>query len=380
MRLTSLDVFRGMAIASMILVNNPGSWQQVYPPLLHAPWHGFTPTDLIFPAFLFISGVAMAFSFAKYTHSPNFPPAAPVYVKILRRALILFGLGLFLNGSTLVLKTLLQGHPLDFGTLRIMGVLQRISLAYLLGAIAILNLSRRRLGFLCLAILLGYWFALTQIPVPGYGPGDLSPKGAGTLVAYLDRLILTPPHILGDGSFEPEGLLSTLPSVVTTLLGFFIGDWLQKQPVTSRTSLQMAGVAVMTMITGSLWGLVFPINKQLWTSSFVVLSAGWSLLLLAACYELVEVRQWRSWAFPFKVMGLNAIFVFVASGFLARILLFTPVSTATDAPSLYSWMYRNGFVPILGELHGSFAIALVTLLFWTWILWGLYRRRWFFKL
>lgn len=379
MRLTSLDVFRGIAIASMILVNNPGSWQHLYPPLKHADWHGFTPTDLIFPAFLWIAGVAMAFSFAKYTHSGTEPPAA-VYRKILRRAAAIFALGLFLNGSTLVFKWLLQGQSLDFGTLRIMGVLQRISLAYLLAAIAILKLSRRHLWILCTLILLGYWAALTWIPVPGYGAGDLSPKGQGTLVAYLDRLILTPQHMLGNGSFEPEGLLSTLPAVVTVLAGFFLGEWLQKQPVKSNTSIQMAIAALSCLTIGRLWGFLFPINKQLWTSSYVIYSAGWALLLFAACYEVIEVRRWKRWGWPFEIMGLNAIFLFVASGFLARILLFTPVGAGDDAPSLYTWMYRNWFVPWAGDLNGSLGIAIATVFFWWWILYAMYRRRWFLKI
>ncbi|MEB3825902.1 acyltransferase family protein [Phormidium sp. CCY1219] len=378
MRLTSLDVFRGMAIASMILVNNPGSWQHVYPPLLHAQWHGFTPTDLVFPAFLFIVGVAMAFSLSKYTHSPT-PPRAPIYPKILRRAAILFALGLFLNASSLLLKGLLQGQSIDFGTLRIMGVLQRISLAYLFAAIASLKFSRRHLWILSAAILIGYWFALSFIPVPDYGAGNLSPKGEGSLVAYLDRLILTPSHMLGDGTFEPEGLFSTLPAVVTVLLGYFVGDWLQNQPIVTHTSIQLTLAALCFLVLGRVWGFVFPINKQLWTSSYVLYSAGWSLLLLAAIYEAIEVRRWKRWGKPFEVMGLNSIFAFVASGLLARFLLFTPVNTSENAPSIYTWMYRNLFVPWAGALNGSLGLAIFTLLFWWSVLYFMYRHQWFIK-
>jgi predicted acyltransferase len=378
MRLTSLDVFRGLAIASMILVNNPGSWQHVYPPLRHAEWHGFTPTDLVFPAFIFIAGVAIAFSFAKFGDREAIDPS--VYWKIARRVPILFVLGLLPNIFVIVVQALHHGEAIDLSTLRIMGVLQRIALAYGIGAIAILRLNRRQLVIFCAAILLGYWAALTWIPVPGYGPGDLSPKGEGTLVAYLDRLLLTPSHLLGKGNFDPEGLLSTLPATITLIFGYFTGDWLRQQPMTSQTSLQLAIAALCALVVGRLWGVFFPINKQLWTSSFVLYAAGWSLLLLACCYELIEVRRRRRWAFPFEVMGLNSIFLFVASAFLARILLLARVGSGEDAPSLYTWMYEHLFVPWAGELNGSLAIALTMVLFWWVVLYVMYRRRWFLKI
>lgn len=378
MRLTSLDVFRGLAIASMILVNNPGSWQHVYPPLRHAEWHGFTPTDLVFPAFIFISGVAIAFSFAKFGDREAIDPS--VYWKIARRVPILFVLGLLPNIFVIVVQALHHGEAIDLSTLRIMGVLQRIALAYGIGAVAILRLNRRQLVIFCAAILLGYWAALTWIPVPGYGPGDLSPKGEGTLVAYLDRLLLTRSHLLGKGNFDPEGLLSTLPATITLIFGYFTGDWLRQQPMTSQTSLQLAIAALCALVVGRLWGVFFPINKQLWTSSFVLYAAGWSLLLLAFCYELIEVRNRRRWAFPFEVMGLNSIFLFVASAFLARILLLARVGSGEEAPSLYTWMYEHLFVPWAGELNGSLAIALTMVLFWWVVLYLMYRRRWFLKI
>jgi predicted acyltransferase len=362
----------------MILVNNPGSWQHVYPPLRHAEWHGFTPTDLVFPAFIFIAGVAIAFSFAKFGDREAIDPS--VYWKIARRVPILFVLGLLPNIFVIVVQALHHGEAIDLSTLRIMGVLQRIALAYGIGAIAILRLNRRQLVIFCAAILLGYWAALTWIPVPGYGPGDLSPKGEGTLVAYLDRLLLTPSHLLGKGNFDPEGLLSTLPATITLIFGYFTGDWLRQQPITSQTSLQLAIAALCALTIGRLWGVFFPINKQLWTSSFVLYAAGWSLLLLACCYELIEVRRRRRWAFPFEVMGLNSIFLFVASAFLARILLLARVGSGEDAPSLYTWMYEHLFVPWAGELNGSLAIALTMVLFWWVVLYLMYRRRWFLKI
>ncbi|MBU7586018.1 MAG: DUF5009 domain-containing protein [Nostoc sp. TH1S01] len=370
-RLASLDVFRGIAIASMILVNNPGSWDYVYPPLDHAKWHGCTPTDLVFPFFLFIVGVAMPFSFAKYTSENR--PTATVYQRILRRGLILFSLGLFLALFSLTLDWLIKGIPPNFSTLRIMGVLQRISLAYVLAALAVLNLSRRWLWILAAVVLIGYWLAMQFIPVPGFGAGNLSPEG--NLGAYIDRIILGK-HLYRGGPFDPEGLFSTLPAVVTVVLGYFTGDWLRTQPIKSRTSVNLVIFGLIALVIGLLWGFLFPINKQLWTSSYVLFTAGWALLTLALCYELIEVRNLRRWGLPLEVMGLNAIFLFVGSGIFTRILLKTNIGSSTT----YTWIYEHLFRPWAGTFNGSLMFAIVMVLFWWTILYGMYRRRWFFKI
>lgn len=378
-RLMSLDVFRGMAIASMILVNNPGSWDYIYPPLEHAEWHGCTPTDLVFPFFLFIVGVAMSFSLRKYT--PENRPTATVYWRIFRRCALLFALGLLLAGTSLTLDWLLNGKPLDFGTIRIMGVLQRIGLCYLLASLAALHLPRKGQWGLAVLLLLAYWGALQLVPVPGFGAGNLDPKGEGSLVGYIDRLVLTPAHLLKrDIGFDPEGLLSTLPAVVTVLIGYFAGEWLRGRKAEAESSIQLALAGVSCVIVGHLWGFVFPINKQLWTSSYTVFTAGWALLLLAGLYYAIEVRRWCRWAWPFEVMGLNAIFLFVGSGMVARILIKTHVGAGEGAPSLYTWIYQKLFVPAAGQMNGSLAFALTTVLLWWLVLYALYRRRWFFKL
>ncbi len=371
-RLASLDVFRGMAIASMILVNNPGSWDHIYPPLEHAKWHGCTPTDLVFPFFLFIVGVAMPFSFAKYT--PENRPTAAVYWRILRRGVVLFALGLLLALFSLFLDWAIAGKPINFSTIRIMGVLQRISLAYVLAAVAVLNLQRRWLWILAGLLLIGYWAAMQLIPVPGYGAGNLTPEG--NLGGYIDQIILGKQHLYRGGPFDPEGLFSTLPALVTVLAGYFTGDWLRKQPIKSRTSVNLAIFGLICLIIGRLWGFLFPINKQLWTSSYVVFTAGWAMLVLALCYELIEVRGKRRWGLPLEVMGLNAIFLFVASGFFARILLKTKVGTETT----YAWIYEHLFRSWAGALNGSLLFAIVMVSFWWLILYGMYRRRWFLKI
>ena len=404
MRLKSLDVFRGIAIASMILVNNPGSWEQVYPPLEHAEWHGCTPTDLVFPFFLFIVGCAMSFSLSKYTvtakksgaaksqlleteeqkNADKKPascfllPASNIYWRIARRAAILFILGLLLNTSSIALDVLLNSAPVEnFGKIRIMGVLQRIGLAYFISAIAVLNLSPRNQKLLAVAVLLGYWGALTVFAVGGYTAGPLTPEG--NLGGYVDRLILGSQHLYKGGPFDPEGLLSTLPAVVTVLTGYFTGEWLRVQQIKTRTSINLAICGLSCVVIGHLWGFSFPINNQLWTSSYVVFTAGWALLLLAVCYETIEVRQWK-WGRPFEIMGVNAIFLFVASGIVARILLKTHIGTGANAPTTYTWIYENWFLPWAGPLNGSLAFAVTAVLFWWLILYGIYRRGWAIKI
>jgi predicted acyltransferase len=374
-RLTSLDVFRGITIAAMILVNMASlADKNVYPPLLHADWHGCTPTDLVFPFFLFIIGVAMTFSLSKYTD--NNKPTPPVYWRILRRAAILFALGLLLNGFW-------NKGPwtFDLTTIRFMGVLQRISLTYLLASVAVLNLPGKGQWILAGVLLIGYWLAMMYVPVPGYGAGVLTREG--NLGAYIDRLIIPQAHLYkGDGFNnlgDPEGLFSTIPAVVSVLAGYFAGQWIRTQPVKSRTTIGLVLFGIGCLIIGWAWGWTFPINKKLWTSSYVVFVSGWALLLLAACYELIEVRRVRRWGKPFEVMGLNAISLFVASVLLIKILVRTKVGSGENAPSTYNWIYQNLFASWAGAVNGSLFFAIVTVLLCLAVAYGMYQRRWFFK-
>jgi len=368
-RLTSLDVFRGITITGMILVNKAGLADQVYPPLLHSDWNGCTPTDVVFPFFLFIVGAAIAFSFAKYTEG-NKVDWTSVYWRIGRRCFLLFALGLLLNGFP----------TYNFSTIRIMGVLQRISLAYLLAALAVLNLPRRGQWLLAAVLLVGYWAAMSFVPVPGYGAGNLT--RAGNLGAYIDRLVIGTQHLYRpdfNSMGDPEGLFGTLSAVVTVLAGYFSGQWVRTQPVKSRTSLGLVLFGIGCLIAGWTWGWVFPINKKLWTSSYVLFTAGWALLLLATCYELIEVRRFRRWSKPFEVMGLNAIFVFIASVLVIKILNNTYVGTGNTTLT-YTWIYEHLFLSWAGAMNGSLLFAIVTVLFWWVILYGMYRQRWFVKI
>ena len=304
-RLASLDAFRGLAIAGMILVNNPGSWANVYPPLRHAVWHGATPTDLVFPFFLFGIGVAMSFSFAARTARGD--STGVLWGHVAKRALILYGLGLFM-----------AAYPrFDFATVRLVGVLARIAMVYLVAGTLVLFLSRRAVFAAMLAFLAAYWALLAWVPVPGFGPGDLSPEG--NLGAYLDRIILGV-HMWsgGGGIYDPEGLLSTLPAVSSTLAGLFAGDYLRTLAAGqghgganpgARAALRLILLGACLVVAGHAWDLVLPINKPIWTSSYVAYTTGWALLTLGALYWVIDVRGRRAWAQPLVVYGVNAITV-----------------------------------------------------------------------
>lgn len=373
MRLTSLDVFRGITIAGMILVNMAGvADPNVYPSLLHAEWNGWTVTDLVFPFFLFIVGVAMSFSLSKYSEENR--PTKAVFVRVFRRAAILFLLGLFLN-----LFWNKGPWTFDFSVLRYMGVLQRISLSYLFASLIVLLLPRRGQWILAGALLVGYWLLMMYVPVPGYGAGQLTTEG--NFAFFIDRLIIPKAHL--HASFknmgDPEGLFSTIPAIVSVLAGYFTGLWIRKKPVKSETSMDLVLFGLSCLVVGGIWDFAFPINKKLWTSSYVVFTTGWALLLLAACYELIEVRRIKSWAKPFEVMGLNAIAIFVPSVLLIRILVRWKIGTGDNAPNTYNWIYENIFASWAGKINGSLLFSIVTLLLWWGVAYAMYSRRWFVK-
>ena len=375
MRLSSLDVFRGITIAAMILANMAGVADDVYRPLSHSEWHGCTPTDLIFPCFLFIVGVAMTFSLAKYTAENK--PTKAVYLRILRRTAILFILGLVLNGFWN------QGvWTFDLSSIRLMGVLQRIALTYLFASLIVLKLPRKSQWLVAGGLLIAYWLTMMYIPVPDYGAGVLTREG--NFGAFIDRLIIPKAHLYkGDGfNFlgDPEGLFSTIPAIVSVLAGYFTGQWIKdKKQATSQTSMDLVLFGLCCLVIAIIWDVAFPINKKIWTSSYVLFTTGWALMLLAACYELIEVRLIKRWSKSFEIMGLNAIALFVASVFLIKIIAKTKIGTGENAISIYNWIYQNIFASWAGNFNGSFLFALVTLLFWYGVAVLMYQKRWFIK-
>lgn len=370
MRLVSLDVFRGIAIATMVVVNMASvADPNVYPILNHAEWHGCTLADWVFPAFLFAVGLAMPFSLDKYT--ANHRPTAAVYGRIFRRGLILFGIGLLLNGF----------WSYDLAHLRWLGVLQRISLTYVLASLIALHLPRRGQWILTAVLLVGYWFCLTQVAVPEYGVGILT--RAGNWGAWIDRLVIPSAHLYqGDGYQglgDPEGLGSTIPAIASVMGGYFTGQWVRQNPLQPRTAVGLILAAVACVVAGCLWNQSFPVNKKLWTSSYVLLTTGWSLLVFAACYGAIELRQLRAWGKPFQVLGLNAIAMFVLSVLGIKLLVKVNLGTGKESVSLYDWIYHQGFVPWAGGEMGSLLFAILTLLFWWVVAYILDRKGWFFK-
>jgi predicted acyltransferase len=363
-RLDSLDVFRGLAIAAMILVSTPGTWNAVYTPLDHALWHGWTMTDLVFPFLLFAMGAAVPFALRRRHEAER-----RVGHHIVRRALILFALGLLLNAIE-------TPPPLQLATFRIPGVLQRIAIVFLAVAWLTERGSLRVQIATVVAALAGYWAALTWIPVPGVGAGILTPEG--NLASYIDRALLGR-HLLTRFS-DPEGLLSTLPAIATAMCGVFAGDWLKerRQP---HHSAWLFAAGLLATIGGLAWHRTFPINKNLWTSSFALFSAGLAAQALALFHWLVDARGWRGWSRPLAAYGRNPLAAYFLS--VGCDSLLTRV-TVTGSGSLKGIVYRSAFVPWLRPCCGAeaaslgYAIAYVAL--WGVILGELYRRRVFIRI
>jgi len=375
MRLISLDVFRGLTIAMMIIANMAGVVPDVYPFLSHAPWNGCTPTDLVFPFFLFIVGVAMSFSLSKYSLESKLNSF--VYFNLCRRAVILFTLGLLLNGFWN------QGvGSFDLQSLRLMGVLQRIGLAYLFASLIVLKLPEKTQWALAGILLISYWLTMMYIPVPDYGAGMLTQEG--NFGAFIDRLIIAKPHLYAGDGFnfrgDPEGLFSTIPAVVNVLFGYFAGQWMRKSTINSHTSMDLVLWGLCSLVVGMIWDGLFPINKKLWTSSYVLFSTGWGLVFLAACYDLIEVRKIKRWSKGFEIIGLNAIALFVASVLLIKVTVKLKIGEGDNAISVYNWIYRNLFASWVGNTNGSFLFALATLSLWYGLAFFMYRQRWFIKL
>ncbi len=473
-RLESLDVFRGMTIAGMILVNNPGSWSAIYWPLAHADWHGWTPTDLIFPFFLFIAGVAMPLSFDKRMRMGD--TRGRLLRHAAQRSALIFLTGLFMAAFPFF----------DLGTLRIPGVLQRIALCYIFAALIYLcvgqtSRSVRRpsagasaeallkapfrsvhgaapagptetfrgrpfrpnplaIWGVIAALLLGYWALMMRVPVPGYGPGRLDPEG--NLAAYLDRALLL--GHLWKPTWDPEGLLSTLPAIATALFGVLLGDWLLRRrgsvdplasldppaasdpvggspragrktgpyaPPLLKPATFMFVWGAAGLAAGQLWNLWFPINKNLWTSSYVVFTAGFACIVLGLCYLIMDERGARRWAAPFLWYGMNPLFLFVAAGLFAkmlgiwRITVADPAGAASAAAgsaaasasgqaavagahtiagahtmALKTWLYQSFFAPLAWPQNASLLFALAYVALWLAVAWLLHRRKIFIKL
>ena len=376
-RLLSLDVFRGITIAAMILVNNPGDWSSVYSPLRHAKWHGWTPTDLIFPFFLFIAGVSLVFSFS--TLKDKSVPSRQTTIKILKRSLILFALGLVLAAFPFFrIYPEFEILP-KLEKLRIMGVLQRIAICYLLVSLVYFYFRPRMSYILLFISLFGYWALMTFVPVPGYGVGVYDDPG--NLGAYLDRLILGEHRWHYKGRIgDPEGLLGTLPAMGTMLLGIWSARLmiLKKPKVEITVQLFARGFILITL--GYIWNYTFPINKNIWTSSYVLFTGGIAICFLALCYWSIEIKNWRKWARPFEVYGMNAIIIYFLSGIQIRLFYLIKFQKDTSSKiSLKEVIYDNVYSPFFSSQNASLLYALTSVLFFLGIAWIMYNRKIFVK-
>lgn len=366
-RLLSLDVFRGITIAGMILVNNPGDWGNIYPPLKHAEWNGCTPTDYIFPFFLFIVGVAITFSLSKRKEEGT--DQKKLIYQIIKRSLILFLLGL-----------IMAGFPyFDLSTIRIPGVLQRIAVVYLISAILFLKTNIRTQGILFVTLLIVYWILMTFIPVPSIGYANLEPTT--NLAAYFDNLLLNGHLWKVTKVWDPEGILSTLPAISTTLSGIFLGYWLKKKEIDdNEKTVWIFAAGIILLLLGIFWDPFFPINKSLWTSSYVLYTSGLALLFFAMCYWFIDIKKIKWWIKPFEVYGMNAITVFFLSGLLAKTMGIIKLSNADGTEiSLKGFLYQTYFTPYFSPINASLFWALIYVLFWLGIMWILYQKKIFIK-
>ena len=368
----------------MLVVNNPGTWSAVHPPLLHAEWHGWTPTDLIFPFFLFIVGVTTHLSLSARRVRGDADRA--VVRQVLRRAGLIFLWGLVLSGFPFFWTgampenadpTFADRIVYRFEHLRFLGVLQRIGIAYACAALLTFRTTLKQQVAIVAALLFGYWFAMTLLPIPGHGLGALHlDSRSDNLAAHLDRWLLGVDHLWsGSRTFDPEGPFSTVPAVCTAILGVFAGRWLgTSRPLPERLA-GLFGAGFLATVAGLAWHWSFPVNKNLWTGSYVLFTGGAAAMSLATCLWLIDSLGVRWWTTPFKVFGLNPLVAFVGSGLMARLIYsLIRLDAGGRTVSLQAWVYEGLFASWLPARDASLLFALAFTGFWLLVLWALYKR------
>ena len=418
-RIISVDILRGMTVLLMIIVNNPGNWGAVYSPLLHAKWHGFTPTDLVFPTFIFVLGIAI-------------PLAMPVkiwnketFLKIVTRSLRIISLGLFLNFFSritfdgidpivlLLLRiiiTILVGYALlanfkpkvkfllaasifiillflaysgldNFKDVRLPGVLQRIGIVFLIASIIYLIADLETQIGIAIALLVGYWALMTIIPVPGIGTPNYS-EGTN-LASWLDGFLLEGHMYSVTKTWDPEGILSTIPAVATAVIGILIGTLINSKEPKRAISKAMLLIATVLTSVGYLWSLVFPLNKALWTSSYVLYSAGLGLFVLTLIHYLTEVKAFKKVFLFFIIWGVNPMIVFFMSGIIPRALgmiKFQNPEQIGKQTTILNYAYQFWITPLFNdEKAASLLYAIVYASLWSLLLWYFYTKKLFFK-
>ena len=354
-RYLSLDVLRGMTIALMIVVNTPGSWETIYAPFRHAPWHGFTITDLVFPTFLFVVGNAMSFSMRKFEKQED----SAFLGKVLKRTLLIFLIGLLLNTFPFVTRP--GGGDLaliDFSSIRIMGVLQRIALCYGVASLVVYYFKIKGALIFSGLALLAYWAIMYFF---GSQPDPYSLEGNAALKFDL---LLIPADNLYQGygiPFDPEGLLSTLPAIVNVIGGFVAGVYIQKHGNNKGTVMKLAVAGIVLAVVALLWDLVFPINKPIWTSSYVLYTIGLDLIILSVLMLVIEVAGIKNWTYFFEVFGRNPLFIYILSGVIIRLMSLSRIGEM----SVNGWIYQNMYLSWLDGKNASLLFAIsYTLLLW----------------
>ncbi|MEW6512145.1 MAG: DUF5009 domain-containing protein [Bacteroidota bacterium] len=366
-RLLSLDVFRGMTIAGMVLVNNPGTWDHVYPALRHSAWNGCTPTDLVFPFFLFIVGVAITLSLSKRKERGD--DMGKLMRKIAFRAAAIFAIGVALNGFPLY----------HMSELRIPGVLQRIAIVYFFSSLLFLKTNIKTQISVGAGALLLYWGLMTLIPVPGVGHASLEPET--NLGAYIDRALFSGHLWSVTKTWDPEGLLSTLPAIGTGIAGLLLGHWLRTTHDISTKTAWIFVAGTLTTLAGIIWDIWFPINKALWTGSYVLYTAGMALLFFGTIYWLVDARRITWWTRPFVVFGLNAIALYIIAWITETLCWIIQVSTAPGTSvSLITYVYDNYLLALLSPINASLVWAVLFVVGHLGIMWVLYAKKIFIKL
>jgi len=364
-RILSVDIFRGVTIAAMILVNNPGTWASIYPPLEHAEWHGLTPTDLIFPFFLFIVGMSITFA---YTKKKEQGIDADVYKKIISRTLKLIILGLILAGFTIEFPFFK-----DLSDLRLPGVLQRIGVVFFISSLLFLHLNWRALLSIFVVILIGYFLLMTQLPIDGHLP--LLTRGSDW-AAVIDMKMLTNAHTWKN-DYDPEGILSTIPAIATTIMGMFLGMTILNKSKSHSDKLKFfIVVGLISLIAGYLWSLIFPLNKALWTSSYVLVTGGYASLIFAAIYYIADVLGHSSWGKPAIIFGSNAITVFFLSGLIGRIFGMVKLTNGQSIhENLYNLLSSIVTIPKLS----SMIYAIFVIVFYYFVALTMYKKKIFIK-
>jgi predicted acyltransferase len=418
-RLISLDVFRGFTILLMVIVNNPGSWGHIYAPLEHAEWHGSTPTDLVFPFFIFIMGTAIPFAMSAKQFD------LIVFNKIIVRSFRIFCLGLFLNyfsrielfglkGVSLLIFRLIITFGLAYALLgnfnlkvktylvsgiftiliflaysqieayqdvRILGVLQRIGVVYFFTSLLYLKTNQKMQLLIASFILVSYWLLMAFVPVPGFGEANFE-KGTN-LAAWLDNLVLNGHLWAYSKTWDPEGILSTLPAIATGIFGMYIGQILNLQIPKIEIAKKTVIIGIALVITGLIWNIVFPINKSLWSSSYVLYTAGIATLCLTLLYYIIDVSSYKKWTKFFLIWGVNPMIVFFFSGVIPRVLSSIKVQNpevTAEQINLQNFIYTYEIVPLFNNpLNASLAFALLYALLWSVILWVFYKNKLIFK-